>query len=128
MARRFVAAGHRVVASLAEADLHVVNSCTVTAEAARGSRQAARRGGRLSNVRTVLLGCYAAAEPAAAARLAGVDLVLGNLEKDGVVERVHAAFPEAVPEAVPCAFPEAAPAFHTRALVKIEDGCDVRCA
>ena len=131
MARRFVAAGHRVVESLAEADLHVVNSCTVTAEAARGSRQAARRGARLGRIRTVLVGCYATAEPEAAARLAGVDLVLGNLEKDRVVERVHAAFPQMspkpVPEPVPCALPEAGSG-HTRALVKIEDGCDVRCA
>lgn len=127
MARRFVAAGHRVVESLAEADLHVVNSCTVTAEAARGSRQAARRGARLESVRTVLVGCYATAEPEAAARLAGVDLVLGNLEKDRVVEHVHAAFPDAVPEPVPCALPQAGSG-HTRALVKIEDGCDVRCA
>jgi len=130
MARRFVAAGHRVVSSLAEADLHVVNSCTVTADAARGSRQAARRGAR-SGVRTVLVGCYATAEPEAAARLAGVDLVVGNREKDRVVERVHAAFPEAAPpsEPAPCASPEPAPAAgHTRALVKIEDGCDVRCA
>ncbi len=131
MARRFLAAGHRVVESLAEADLHVVNSCTVTAEAARGSRQAARRGARQAGVRTVLVGCYATAEPEAAARLAGVDLVLGNLEKERVVERVHAAFPEAVPaaEPVPCGFPAPTPASgHTRALVKIEDGCDVRCA
>ena len=39
LAREFTAAGHEVVASLAEADLHVVNSCTVTHVAARGSRK-----------------------------------------------------------------------------------------
>jgi threonylcarbamoyladenosine tRNA methylthiotransferase MtaB len=138
MARDFRAAGHLVVESLAEADLHVVNSCTVTAEAARGSRQAARRGGRSARpVRTVLVGCYATAEPAEAARLAGVDLVVGNLGKDRLLERVHERFPEAVPggsrEPSPCGAPDREPAWetalgHTRALVKIEDGCDVRCA
>ncbi len=149
MARQFRAAGHRVVGSLAEADLHVVNSCTVTAEAARGSRQAARRGGRAPRpVRTVLVGCYATAEPESAARLAGVDLVIGNRDKDRLLERVHAAFPEWVPPVdtavdalgerlavrPACAAPDdgiglaAAASDRTRALVKIEDGCDVRCA
>jgi len=141
MARRFRAAGHRVVDSLAEADLHVVNSCTVTAEAARGSRQAARRGlrtDRNERVRTVLVGCYPSAEPAAAARLAGVDLVVGNGEKERLLERVHQAFPEHVPPLadapdagapIPCdALDWSGSLGHTRALVKVEDGCDVRCA
>jgi len=137
MAREFRAARHRVLDSLAAPDLHVVNSCTVTAEAARGSRQAARRGARLEGrpVRTVLVGCYATAEPGEAARLAGVDLVVGNAEKDRLLERVHAAFPEWAPgpgrppEPLPCGAPDRDGSLgHTRALVKIEDGCDVRCA
>jgi len=69
LAREFAAAGHEVVGSLAEADLHVVNSCTVTGTAARSSRKAAGRGrGRL---RTVLTGCWATESPEQAARLAG---------------------------------------------------------
>jgi len=99
MARDFAAAGHRVVASPAEADLHVVNSCTVTAAAARASRKAARRAGRGSL--TVLSGCWATERPEEAARTAGVDLVVGNADKDRLLERVHAAFPAAVPAAIP---------------------------
>src|SRR5260370_29101636 len=78
LARDFLAAGHQVVASLGDADLHVVNSCTVTATAARSSRQAARAAVRRAPggaPRTVLTGCYSTASPAGAARLAGVDLV-----------------------------------------------------
>jgi threonylcarbamoyladenosine tRNA methylthiotransferase MtaB len=124
LGRQFEAAGHRVVGSLAEADLHVVNSCTVTHVAARESRKAAgraRRGGR--PVRTVLTGCYASGSPEEAARLAGVDLVVPNAEKDRLVDLVHAAFPEEnVP--VPCT-PQLGP---TRALVKVEDGCNMRCS
>ncbi len=122
LAREFAAAGYEVVGSLAEADLHVVNSCTVTGTAARGSRKAAGRGrGRL---RTVLTGCWATESPEEAARLAGVDLVVPNAEKEHLLDRVRAAFPALEP-AVPCS-----PSLetHTRALVKIEDGCNMRCA
>jgi threonylcarbamoyladenosine tRNA methylthiotransferase MtaB len=124
LGRDFTAAGHEVVGSLAEADLHVVNSCTVTLTAARTSRKAAGRGrGRL---RTVLTGCWATEKPHEAARLAGVDLVVPNADKDHLLARVHEAFPESLPgHPVPCA---PAIAGHTRALVKIEDGCNMRCA
>ncbi|MFY9826413.1 MAG: tRNA (N(6)-L-threonylcarbamoyladenosine(37)-C(2))-methylthiotransferase MtaB [Thermoanaerobaculia bacterium] len=124
LARDFAAAGHEVVGSLAEADLHVVNSCTVTGTAARSSRKAVGRGrGRL---RTVLTGCWATESPEKAARLAGVDLVVPNAEKDHLLARVHAAFPGLSEAAsIPCS---PALASHTRALVKIEDGCNMRCA
>jgi threonylcarbamoyladenosine tRNA methylthiotransferase MtaB len=126
LGRGFEAAGHEVVGSLAEADVHVVNSCTVTHVAARESRKAsgkARRSGR--RVRTVLTGCYATGSPAEAARLAGVDLVLPNAEKDRLVELVLGAFPELSTESVPCS---SLPAGPTRALVKVEDGCNMRCS
>jgi threonylcarbamoyladenosine tRNA methylthiotransferase MtaB len=128
LGRGFEAAGHEVVGSLAEADVHVVNSCTVTHVAARESRKAAgkaRRSGR--SVRTVLTGCYATGSPVEAARLAGVDLVVPNAEKDRLVESVLRAFPEIEPdsEPAPCS---PLPAGPTRALVKVEDGCNMRCS
>jgi threonylcarbamoyladenosine tRNA methylthiotransferase MtaB len=124
LGRQLEAAGHRVVGSLAEADLHVINSCTVTHTAARESRKAARRGRKAGRpVRTVLTGCYASGSPEEAARLAGVDLVVPNAEKDRLVELVHAKFPEA-DLAAPCA-PQTG---LTRALVKVEDGCNMRCS
>jgi threonylcarbamoyladenosine tRNA methylthiotransferase MtaB len=133
LAREFAAAGHRVVASLAEADLHVVNSCTVTHVAARSSRRAVGRGapGDARRPRTVLTGCWATEQPEPAARLAGVDLVVPNREKDRLLAHVHEAFPEAVPERAAPALPVPyvpLPFGNTRALVKVEDGCDMRCA
>jgi len=134
LARDFLAAGHEVVGRLEEADLHVVNSCTVTHVAARSSRKAAGRGARLRpGLRTVLTGCHASEDPAVAAqlnRLAGVDLVVPNGEKDRLLERVREAFPEAFPEAspeVPVPYVPL-PFGNTRALVKVEDGCNMRCA
>ena len=124
LGRQFEAAGHRLVGSLAEADLHVVNSCTVTHTAARESRKAAGRARRSGRpVRTVLTGCYASGSPEEAARLAGVDLIVPNADKDRLVDLVHTAFPEEhVP--VPCA----SHVSPTRALVKVEDGCNMRCS
>lgn len=120
LAREFLAAGHRVVDSPDEADLHVINTCTVTHVAARASRKAASRSGR--TLRTVVTGCWA---PEAS----GVDLVVPNAEKDRLLDRVHAAFPElAEPEdEVPVPWVRL-PFGNTRALVKVEDGCNMRCA
>lgn len=132
LARDFVAAGHRVVASPEEADLHVVNSCTVTHVAARASRKAAGRAGRAgrgrrAGVRTVLTGCYATDTPEEAARLAGVDLVVPNPDKDRLLDRVHEAFPDLAEPDIPVPYVPL-PFGHTRALVKVEDGCNMRCA
>jgi threonylcarbamoyladenosine tRNA methylthiotransferase MtaB len=118
LARDFLAAGHRVVESPEEADLHVLNTCTVTHAAARTSRKAASRSGR--TVRTVVTGCWA---PEAA----GVDLVVPNSEKDRLLDRVHEAFPELAPDEVPVPWVRL-PFGNTRALVKVEDGCNMRCA
>lgn len=127
LAREFLAAGHQVVRSLEEADLHVVNSCTVTHVAARDSRKAAGRGARVHpGLRTVLTGCWGTERPEEAARIAGVDLVVPNAEKHLLLEKVHAAFPDEVPAAALPYMP--LPLGHTRALVKVEDGCNMRCA
>jgi len=133
MARRFTAAGHHLVGSPGAADLHVVNTCTVTQTAARESRKTVRGGLRANpNLRTVVTGCWSAAEPGAAAALDGVDLVVPNGEKESLFERVAAAFPElAVPETEPdpVLVPWVAMEMgHTRALVKVEDGCNMQCA
>jgi threonylcarbamoyladenosine tRNA methylthiotransferase MtaB len=134
----FRRAGHQVVHELATADVHVVHGCTVTAEAARATRQMARRGGRCEPpVRTVVTGCYPTAAPAEAQALPGVSLVVTNPDKERLVELVEAAFPDLCE---PRAAEETAgdllasdplaplPALGTRALVKIEDGCNLRCS
>ena len=72
--------GHRLVNRVELADVTVLNTCAVTSEASRKSRQAARRLQRLNpSARLVLSGCYATLEPDQAAETLGVDLVVGNL-------------------------------------------------
>jgi threonylcarbamoyladenosine tRNA methylthiotransferase MtaB len=131
LARRMRADGHHIAPSLDEADLHIVNSCTVTHVAARTSRKTARQGQRMSAPpRTVVTGCYASGSAEEAAALVGVDMVVPNSEKDGLLERLYERFPQWRPASktirvpvpyVPIEFG------NSRGLVKIEDGCDMRC-
>jgi threonylcarbamoyladenosine tRNA methylthiotransferase MtaB len=133
LGRQFAAAGHEIVEALEEADLHIVNSCTVTHSAARASRRAAGKARRVDHsrrMRTVLTGCHVSESSAEEVRLAGVDLVVPNAEKDLLLARVHEAFPDVVPGAGrPLPVPYVPLPFgHTRALVKVEDGCNMRCS
>ncbi len=74
-----------------EADIYIVNTCTVTHLGDRSSRlmiSQARR--RQPDALLVVTGCYAELNPQAVAALPGVNLVVGNREKDALVEAIHA--------------------------------------
>jgi threonylcarbamoyladenosine tRNA methylthiotransferase MtaB len=130
-ARELHRAGHRVVPAVGQADVVVVNTCAVTGEAARKSRKLVGGLHRENpDARLVLTGCFAELEPEHAAALAGVDLVVGNRDKDRLVPLVAEAF--AAPGMPALATePESAhmyrPGGRTRAFVKVQDGCKNRC-
>ena len=130
LARRFAAAGHVLASKVTDAELHVINSCTVTHLAARDSRKIARRGKRMNaDLRTIVTGCYASDQPEELAEIVGVDLVVPNNQKDRILELVQEAFPESKPERNPLPVPYVPIVFgRARALVKIEDGCNMSCA
>lgn len=133
LGRSFHARGYRLVSSLDDADVHVINTCTVTHVADRTSRKLARRASKASPaVKTVLTGCYATASSVDAATLAGVDLVVDNDRKHRLVDEVEAAFPELAAVAVSkreLPYGDSAlAAGRARAAVKIEDGCNMRCS
>jgi threonylcarbamoyladenosine tRNA methylthiotransferase MtaB len=134
LARDFSHAGYRVTRDLAAADLHVVNTCTVTHVAARDSRKIARRGKRLNpEIRTVLTGCYAAEDERQAREATGADLIVPNHEKERLLDVVRDAFPDLV-HGAPAGSQHAESPYaridfgNSRALVKIEDGCNTHCA
>jgi threonylcarbamoyladenosine tRNA methylthiotransferase MtaB len=128
LAAQLAQGGHHVVGSVAEADLAVLNTCTVTHIAARKSRQALRRLHRENPAaRLVVTGCYAELAPGDLSELPGVDLIVGNQDKEGLAALLQ---PDEVPPDV--SFPErpgvsAGSNERTRALVKIQDGCDNAC-
>jgi threonylcarbamoyladenosine tRNA methylthiotransferase MtaB len=127
--REFSSAGHQVVASSEAAELVVLNSCAVTQEAVRKSRNLLRRIHRTQPLaKLVLSGCYATLNPSEAAAL-GVDLVVANTEKDRLVELVERELDVAVMPAM-AAEPDGGcllPSGRHRAFVKVQDGCRYRC-
>jgi threonylcarbamoyladenosine tRNA methylthiotransferase MtaB len=83
LAGRLRAAGHVTVSAPEEAQVIVFNSCAVTAEAGRKSRQRVRHFHRTNpDARIALTGCWATLQPRQAAELPGVALVTDNSRKD----------------------------------------------
>lgn len=129
LGRQLAGAGHALVESAAEADLCVLNSCAVTGEAARQTRQLARQMARANPAAWLIVtGCYATLEGETVAALPNVDLVVGNARKDdllAIVERLGIRDQETPSLPVPSVrLPVPS---RTRAFIKVQDGCRNRC-
>src|SRR5437763_7700936 len=142
--RQFLDQGLRPVPDSAEADIVVINTCTVTAEADRDARAAIRRLHRQNpELQIIVTGCYAQRAPQEVAALPGVSRVIGNSHKHELAnivretgfvplsefakERVFVSDIFAQTELL------AAPVFdsanqRTRPNLKVQDGCDNRCS
>jgi threonylcarbamoyladenosine tRNA methylthiotransferase MtaB len=126
-ARQFRAAGHSLVADPAEADLTVINTCTVTAAAAADSRKKIRGAARAGGSQIVVTGCWSELEPQNAAALPNVSHVIPNIQKDNLVSEVLQIpfdtfdLEPVTREPIPGA------RLRTRAFIKVQDGCDNRC-
>ncbi len=129
LGRQLAGAGHALVESAAEADLCVLNSCTVTGEAARQSRQLARQMARANPAaRLIVTGCYATLEGEAVAALPNVELVVGNARKDellAIVQGLGTEDQESLASSIPS--PSSPGLSRTRAFIKVQDGCRNRC-
>jgi len=127
MARQFRAAGHEIAASAEGADLAVVNTCAVTAQAASDSRQKVRQLARLGVDQVAVTGCWATLQPGQAAALPNVARVVPNERKDQLVPDLL-QLPRESFELEPLARVPL-PGLHrrTRAFIKVQDGCDNRC-
>jgi threonylcarbamoyladenosine tRNA methylthiotransferase MtaB len=125
LAGELAAGGHELVSSPVEADLCVLNTCAVTHVAAQKSRQALRRLYRDNpKARLIATGCYAEIAPEDLDGLPGLERVAGNHEKHRLAELIGAG---ATQRRTPGPVPELS-RLRTRALVKIQDGCDNACA
>ena len=127
MARQFRAAGHEIVATAAEADMAVVNTCTVTSQAAADSRGAIRRIARAGVDEIIATGCWVTLQPEKAAVLPNVLRIVNNERKDDLVADLL-EIPSETFDLEPIAR-EPLPGLRqrTRAFIKVQDGCDNHC-
>jgi threonylcarbamoyladenosine tRNA methylthiotransferase MtaB len=145
LASSFLAHGFVVVRADQEADAYVINTCTVTSRADHKARSLIRGIAREHpNAPLLVTGCSAQTEPEALAALAANIVVVPQSEKSRLLE-----IPQTLAETLdtgevpyarllgslkadqpsdPFALIVTVPAFHTRAFLKIQDGCDCRCA
>ena len=120
-------------------DLYVLNTCTVTAESDRKSRQMARRLIQKNPEAAVIVtGCSAQSNPASFAVIEGVSAVVGNRDKLRVAEIAKELMTCGRPATPVVEVPDLTDApfeamsitrfVRARAYVKIQDGCESRCA
>lgn len=140
IAEAFCAKGVDVRSPDEVCDLYVINTCTVTAESDRKAGQLIRRVSKLNPDAFILVtGCFSQTSPETVAKIAGVDYVCGNTNKLSVVKAgldllatgKKPSSPILVTDDVQEApfEPMTITRFdRTRAYVKIEDGCENRCA
>lgn len=134
----FLRRGYTLAADGEAADVYVVNSCTVTAGGDKKSRQWLRRAKRQNpGAVTVMAGCYPQAFPEEAAGLEEADVVVGNVGRAAMLEDIQKAL-DSGERVVDIRAHEKGERFeelpmenfegHTRAFIKVQDGCDRRCA
>lgn len=129
-AQAFQKSGHQITRQAEAANLVVINSCAVTQDAARKSRNLIRRIHRENPMaKLVVSGCYATLNPDEAATLMGVDLVVGNKDKDQLVEK---SLTQLNMDTMPAMSTEPGEISlftrgRQRAFVKVQDGCRYRC-
>jgi threonylcarbamoyladenosine tRNA methylthiotransferase MtaB len=133
----FVHRGYRVVPFGSEADVCIVNSCTVTGRSDYRSRQLVRRARRANpSALVVMAGCYPQRDAGAVLAMPDVDLAVGNIDRTRIPEIIERLGPGERRSVVSdfsdgVSFEKCATrglSGHTRAFIKIQDGCDERCS
>lgn len=133
--RVFQNAGYETVPFNHQADVYVINTCSVTEHADRKCRKVVREALKHSpNAYITIVGCYAQLKPKEIAEIPGVDMVLGAAEKFNIVAHIDdlTKKPKAVIHNGPI---EEANEFiaafsfgdRTRTFLKVQDGCDYSC-
>jgi len=142
LAREFVENGYEKVPSSKEADIYVINTCSVTEHADKKCRSAIRKlHNQNPNAIIAVTGCYAQLKPQEILDIEGVDLVLGADQKQnlfmkvsqlksdnsGTVKKGGRAYSCAISE-VETIFPAYSSDDRTRSFLKVQDGCDYHCS
>lgn len=134
----FIKKGFTVGKFTDKCDAYVINTCTVTGESDRKSRQMIRRAVKNGKGEAVVavMGCMSQVDMEAAAKIEGVTVVIGNGEKNSVVDKVISAMHDGIPvHCVPDIYSydgieemSVTGSDNTRAFLKVVDGCENHCS
>jgi len=138
MSEKFMEAGYNVTENWQEADICIINTCSVTNMSDRKSRQMIRKV-KEKNPKTLIIvtGCYAQVAKEDVKEMPEVDIVLGNNEKKEVIKYLEEFYEEQKKKVkvedtfVPVEFADFGTITYTektRAAIKVQDGCDRFCS
>lgn len=130
--------GVKICSSNEVCDIYIINTCSVTSESDRKSKQLIRRCvAKNKNAVIIVTGCFSQINPEKALSIEGVDFVCGNNAKSIIAKKALELYKEKsepqmyVPDIFDCKFDVmqvGAPLTRTRAFIKIQDGCESKCA
>ena len=121
--------GYTVSDKLEPADLYIVNTCAVTAEAEKKSRQMASRIKKLNpNAKIIFTGCAVEKNPKSFAEKSADYLVTGTFNKSKILETLDAVGERVSPPCLEYEEMETPKTLRTRAFVKVQDGCNNFCS
>ena len=136
MTQKFVEKGYNIVEFKDSADIYIVNTCTVTNMADKKSRQIIRRAKQNNeNAIVVVTGCYAEVNKKELENINDIDLIVGNSEKNNIVDVVEKFINEDKIEINDICQQKEFADFgtvtyteKTRAVIKVQDGCNNFCS
>ena len=138
MTQKFIKSGYEIVNEQEKADIYIINTCTVTNMSDRKSRQMLRRVRDLNKKAIIVAcGCYAQVAKSELEKIEEIDLILGNNEKGHIVEYVEEVMKnhnkktqvaDVMEEKEFMDFGDTTYSKKTRAVIKVQDGCDRFCS
>ncbi len=136
ISRNFKLKGFDVVDFNSDADIYVINTCSVTEHADKKCRQAIKKiQNKNPNAFIAVVGCYAQLKADEIAANLGVDLVLGTKEKFNILNHLNDLTKKEIPEIYSCEINQVdtfdsshSEADRTRSFLKVQDGCDYSCS
>ena len=135
MQQQFINANYEIVNFNEYADIYVINTCTVTSISDKKSRQMIRKAKQINNKSLVIaVGCYAQVGKDELEKIEELDLILGNNEKKDIIKhiknlketRIHVK--EMLKDEKFIEFGSVTYIEKTRAVIKVQDGCDRFCS
>ena len=137
MSQKLIEEGYKIVEHTQKADIYIINTCTVTNMSDRKSRQMIRRAKEINPEAIIIaVGCYVQVAKKEIENIKEIDLALGNEEKVDIVKYCNEIIQKNKKEEISdvmqsrkfAEFGETSYTEKTRAVIKVQDGCDRFCS